>query len=321
MSVKANLCLVFLLAPACASSGTPLPDSPRVIEPAEPAEAPPPPDPPPSNEPVQPLEPLPVAEPPPPQADPKAPADLTAPPTDAAQAPSGLISKVLQAGTGSEHPAAEDTVSVNFSGWMADSGVRFDSSEDRGRPGSFALKKVVRGFSEGLQLMVVGEKRRMWIPGRLAYGDAPRKFGNPYGTLVFDVELLSITHPPAQPQVPSDLNAPPPDTRKTSSGLIYKVLRPGTGKAHPKSRSVVEVHYSGWMLDGKMFDSSVLRGEPASFPLNGVIRGWTEGLQLMVVGEKARFWIPAKLAYGDNPGGSSPSGTLVFDVELLSIKE
>jgi len=311
---------LLLLAAACASSGTPLPDNPRVIEPAEPAEAPPPPDPPPSNEPVQPLEPLPVAEPPPPAADPKAPADLTAPPPDAQPTTSGLVSKVLQAGTGTEHPGPDDTVSVNFTGWMADSGVRFDSSEDRGQPGSFALKKVVRGFSEGLQLMVVGEKRRLWIPGRLAYGDAPRKFGNPYGPLVFDVELLSITHPAAPPEVPPDLKAPPPDARKTSSGLVYKVLRPGKGKVHPKSRSTVEVHYSGWTLDGKMFDSSVLRGEPATFPLNGVIRGWTEGLQLMVEGEKARFWIPSKLAYGDNPGGSSPSGTLVFDVELLSIK-
>jgi FKBP-type peptidyl-prolyl cis-trans isomerase len=90
---------------------------------------------------------------------------------------------------------------------------------------------------------------------------------------------------------------------------------------HPRPRSTVEVHYSGWTLDGKMFDSSVLRGETASFPLNGVIRGWTEGVQLMVAGEKARFWIPAKLAYGDNSSAGTPSGTLVFDIELVSIKE
>lgn len=319
MTAKSPLFLSALLV-ACASSSVPPPEGPKVIEPAEPAEAPPPPDPPPSNEPVQPLEPLPVAEPAPPSPDPKAPADLTAPPSDAQRAESGLVSKVLKPGTGSEHPAPEDTVSINFTGWMADSGVRFDSSEERGQPGTFVLKKTVRGFSEGLQLMVVGEKRRIWIPGRLAYGDAPRKFGNPYGTLVFDIELLSIIKPPEPPQVPPDLKAPPPDARKTSSGLVYKVLRPGTGKTHPKGRSTVEVHYSGWTLDGRMFDSSVLRGEPATFPLNGVIRGWTEGLQLMVEGEKARFWIPAKLAYGDNPGGSSPAGTLVFDVELLSIK-
>jgi FKBP-type peptidyl-prolyl cis-trans isomerase len=198
--------------------------------------------------------------------------------------------------------------------------VKFDGSDERGQSVAFSLPKMVKGFTEGLQLMVIGEKRRLWIPGKLAYGDAPRKFGNPYGTLVFDVELVGIRHPPEPPTVPPDLNAPPASARRTSSGIIYQVLRPGTGSVHPKPRSNVQVHYSGWTLDGKMFDSSVLRGEPASFPLNGVIRGWTEGVQLMVEGEKARFWIPAKLAYGDNPSAGTPSGTLVFDIELLSIK-
>ena len=83
---------------------------------------------------------------------------------------------------------------------------------------------------------------------------------------------------------------------------------------------MVEVHYSGWTTDGKMFDSSVTRGEPATFPLNGVIPGWTEGVQLMVVGEKTRFWIPGNLAYDNSPRPGAPTGTLVFDVELLSIK-
>jgi peptidylprolyl isomerase len=269
---------------------------------------------------VQPLEPLPAAEPAPPARDPQAPADLTAPPADAERGSSGLVSKVLQPGTGSEHPHSDDTVTVNFTGWMADNGVKFDSSDERGQAAVFALPRMVKGFSEGLQLMVVGEKRRLWVPGKLAYGDLPRKFGNPYGTLVFDVELVGIRRPPEPPTVPPDLNAPPPNARKTSSGIIYKVLRPGTGKVHPGQHSVVEVHYSGWTLDGKMFDSSVLRGETASFPLNGVIRGWTEGVQLMVEGEKTRFWIPAKLAYGDNPSAGTPSGTLVFDIELVAIK-
>ena len=79
------------------------------------------------------------------------------------------------------------------------------------------------------------------------------------------------------------------------------------------------MHYTGWTTDGKMFDSSVKRGQPARFPLDGVIKGWTEGLQLMVVGEKRRFWIPGNLAYGENTGGGRPSGMLVFDVELLGI--
>ncbi len=78
------------------------------------------------------------------------------------------------------------------------------------------------------------------------------------------------------------------------------------------------VHYTGWTTDGKMFDSSVVRGQPASFPLNQVIRGWTEGLRLMVEGEKRRLWIPEKLAYGGRAG--APQGMLVFDVELISIQ-
>ncbi|MGE3511762.1 MAG: FKBP-type peptidyl-prolyl cis-trans isomerase [Vicinamibacterales bacterium] len=133
--------------------------------------------------------------------------------------------------------------------------------------------------------------------------------------LVFDVELISFS--PSPTQAPPDVKAAPADAKKTASGLAYKVIRPGTGKVHPRSTSQVTVHYSGWTTDGKLFDSSVLRGQPATFPLNGVIAGWTEGVQLMVEGEKARFWIPEKLAY---EGKSAPYGLLVFDVELLGIK-
>ncbi len=117
---------------------------------------------------------------------------------------------------------------------------------------------------------------------------------------------------------PADVAAPPADAEKTASGLASKVLKKGTGADRPTATSVVSVHYSGWTTDGKMFDSSVKRGRPASFPLNRVIAGWTEGLQLMVVGEKRRLWIPEPLAYGGRPG--RPAGMLVFDVELLEIK-
>src|SRR5690606_17309969 len=102
-----------------------------------------------------------------------------------------------------------------------------------------------------------------------------------------------------------------------SSGLAYKVLKKGSGTEHPTAQSKVKVHYSGWTTDGKMFDSSVTRGRPAEFPLRGVIKGWTEGVQLMVVGEKTRFWIPSELAYDNRPG--KPQGMLVFDIELLEI--
>ena len=116
---------------------------------------------------------------------------------------------------------------------------------------------------------------------------------------------------------PPDVAAPPKDAATTSSGLATKVLSPGTGKVHPGPTDSVTVHYSGWTTDGKMFDSSVSRGEPLTFPLNRVIAGWTEGVQLMVTGEKRRLWIPEKLAYQGRPG--SPMGMLVFDVELIVI--
>jgi FKBP-type peptidyl-prolyl cis-trans isomerase len=124
----------------------------------------------------------------------------------------------------------------------------------------------------------------------------------------------------AQVPAPDDVAAAPPDAVTTASGLAHKVVQAGTGSQHPSATSNVTVHYTGWLTDGSMFDSSVTRGQPATFPLNGVISGWTEGVQLMVVGEKRRFWIPADLAYGENPGGGRPGGTLVFDVELLAIQ-
>ena len=116
---------------------------------------------------------------------------------------------------------------------------------------------------------------------------------------------------------PSDVKAPPKDATKTPSGLAYKVVKPGTGKAHPTATSSVTVNYTGWTTDGKMFDSSVTRGQPATFPLNRVIAGWTEGVQLMVEGEKVRFWVPENLAY---KGQRPPLGMLVFDVELIKIQ-
>jgi peptidylprolyl isomerase len=132
------------------------------------------------------------------------------------------------------------------------------------------------------------------------------------------VELLEII---AAPKAPPDVAAAPKDAKKTESGLAYKVIKKGTGKTHPTATSSVTVHYSGWTTDGKMFDSSVQRGQPATFSLGGVIKGWTEGVQLMVEGEKTRFWIPGKLAYGDKPSRpGAPAGTLVFDIELLQIR-
>ena len=120
------------------------------------------------------------------------------------------------------------------------------------------------------------------------------------------------------PKAPADVASPPSDAEKTASGLASKVLKKGDGGKKPLATDVVTVHYTGWTTDGKAFDSSVSRGRPATFPLNRVIKGWGEGVQLMTIGEERRFWIPEELAYKGRAG--APQGMLVFDVELLEIK-
>jgi FKBP-type peptidyl-prolyl cis-trans isomerase len=238
-----------------------------------------------------------------------APPDVAAAPADAAKTKTGLASKVIKAGTGKTRPARTDLVTVHYTGWTTD-GKMFDSSVARGTPATFPLDRVIAGWTEGVQLMVTGETRRLWIPEALAYQGKR----DPKGMLVFDVELISFVSPPT---TPPDVKAAPSDARKTATGLAYKVIKPGAGTRRPSAGSSVTVHYTGWTTDGKMFDSSVTRGEPATFPLNQVIPGWTEGVQLMVEGETTRFWIPEALAY---KGQSPPFGMLVFDIELIKIQ-
>ena len=238
-----------------------------------------------------------------------APADVAAAPADAQTTDSGLASKVLTPGTGTDHPVPTDLVKVDYTGWTTD-GKMFDSSVARGRPAVLPLGRVIAGWGEGLQLMVVGEKRRFWIPAKLAYEGKPSK---PQGMLVFDVELLDILR---VPPVPPDVAAPPADAQKSRSGLAWKVLKPGIART-PKTTSTVRVHYTGWTTDGKMFDSSLAKGTPSTFELTRVDPGWTEGLQLMTEGESRRFWIPSRQAYDGAAG--KPRGMLVFDITLLEI--
>ena len=234
--------------------------------------------------------------------------DVSSVPADATRTTSGLVTKVLTAGTGKDHPAKDEIVVVNYTGWTAE-GKMFDSSVTRGKPSTLAVDHVLPGLGEGLQLMVAGETRRLWVPAALAFKGQQ---GKPTGPLVFDVTLIDMPT-----RAPADVKTPPPDAKRTVSGLSYKVLEPGTGTRHPGTFDEVTVNYTGWTTDGKRFDSSLIRGQPATFPLDRVIPGWTEGMQLMVEGEKARFWIPENLAY---QGRKAPYGMLVFDVDLIRIR-
>jgi peptidylprolyl isomerase len=239
---------------------------------------------------------------------PPAPADVAAPPADAMKTASGLATKVVKPGTGTNHPGKDDAVTIDYTAWTPD-GKMLDSSVERGKPATLLVKRMLPGMSEGVELMVTGETLMLWIPQSLAYKGQQ---GKPIGTIVFQMTLVDIPT-----RAPADVKTPPADAQRTKSGLVYQVLTPGEGRRHPKSVDEVTVNYTGWTTNGKMFDSSVARGQPSSFRLDKVIPGWTEGLQLMVEGEKVRFWIPEDLAYR---GKQPPFGMLVFDVELIRIQ-
>ncbi len=258
------------------------------------------------------------------QQPPPTPANVAAAPSEAKKTPKGVSYVVLKTGKGGPKPQPSEKVRVDYTGWTTD-GRMFDSSVVKGQPAEFSLGGVIPGWTDGLQVMSVGDKVRMWIPEELAYKGQP---GRPQGMLVFDIELLEIkpvekadphaAKPGGTQPAPSDVAAPPADAKKTDKGVSYKILKPGPGGPKPKPTDKVTVHYAGWTTDGNNFDSSMKSGKPATFGLNGVIAGWTDGLQVMSVGDKARFWIPEELAYKGSPG--RPQGMLVFDIELLEIQ-
>jgi peptidylprolyl isomerase len=238
---------------------------------------------------------------------PAPPADLATPPADAQRAGNGLVTKELAPGTGTVKPAKDSLLRMRYTVWKADGTL----VQHVAPPTTVVLgvPKMIPGWGEAVQQMVVGAKQRAWVPETLTGGKSKQG-------MVFDTELVEIIEPPT---TPFDVAAAPADAMKTKSGLAYKVLRAGTGTVHPRRRDAVAVHYSGWTTNGMMFDSSIMKGQAAEFGLDRVIPGWTEGLQLMVEGEKTRFWIPSRMAYGNQKG--MPQGMLVFDIELVEIKK
>jgi FKBP-type peptidyl-prolyl cis-trans isomerase len=241
---------------------------------------------------------------------PKPPDDVAAAPADAEKSKDGLASKVTQKGTGTARPHANDAVRVNYSIWLTD-GTLLDASKEK--PVWRPVSGQAQGWAEGLQRMVVGEKRTLWVPAALG---PPGRPGAPPSDVTMAIELLEIL---PGPKTPPDVKAPPKDATVEKDGLATKVLTKGTGQVHPTRTNSVTVQYAGWTTDGKMFDSSYSRGEPATFGVGAVIPGWSEAIQLMVEGEKRRIWIPEQLAYKGQPG--RPQGMLVFDVELQKISE
>ena len=243
---------------------------------------------------------------------------------------SGLQYKILEQGPeGGVSPTPTDTIDVHFVGTLID-GKEIDSSRARGAAARFPIDQIVRVFpfwGEGAPLMSVGDKFRFFIPPEQAFGEDGAGPIEPNQALIYDVELVNVINPSINLERAEKFladNAKQDGVKATESGLQYKVLSEGPADgASPNEASVVRVHYKGTLVDGTEFDSSYSRGQPAEFPLSGVISGWTEGLQLMSVGDKFQFYIHPDLAYGANPrpgGAIGPNDALVFDVELLEVK-
>ncbi len=239
-----------------------------------------------------------------------APKPLQAPPANATETASGMSYVVLKAGPDQNRTASGEFIEYRADVWSADGVTRFNSRESGPLIGSIRrLGTEQPALARALLTTPVGETRRWWIqPERLSpgYPDMPAL------THVIDLTVLGEKSPV---QTPSQLT-PPADALRTSSGLAYQVLKKGPGGERPNRGSTVLIDYSGWDGQGRMFDSSVTRGERANFPLAQLIPGWQEGVPLMSRGDSYRFWVPGHLAYDGQLGGDSPRGMLVFDITL-----
>lgn len=223
-----------------------------------------------------------------------------------------------------ENKAGETTngkkVTINYSGFFKE-GRCFDSSVDRGQPlvAEVGKGKLFPGLDEAISLMRNGEKGKFIIPSKLAFGERGSGPIPPNSDLIMDMEVVSVKDIP----VPVKFDTTGITPKVTATGLKYFEVKKSGNEQKPKAGQNVKVHYTGYLLDGKLFDSSVERGEPIEFPLGAgqVIAGWEEGIALMSIGDKYRFVIPSQLGYGEAGRAPviPPSANLIFDVELISV--
>lgn len=249
---------------------------------------------------------------------PATPPDVAAIPPAAKRSVSGLASVVLKPGSGKVSPRDYDGVTYHYSGWSS-TGRMFDSSELRKRAKSGPMYREWPGVAEALATMVVGERKRIWLPRGITRDaktalveDLPML---PEGTLCMELELLAIVPGKPLPPAPLDVGGAPTDALTTAGGVRYRVLKPGTGTVHPGATDLVEVEYTGWTADGRPFDSTVILGKPIKLMVSRALPGWTEAIQTMVAGQTSRFWIAEALAFKGEPG--TPRGTVVFDLTLV----
>ncbi len=256
---------------------------------------------------------------------------------------SGLYFTETTAGNGKK-PVEGDWVKVNFAISLLDQ-VPIYSSFER-EPSSFEYGKIFenQGVSEAISMMSEGGRASLIVPSSLAFGAAGRgDIIPPYSTLLYDVQIVKIQSKEEhqaelekakqarlmkeeknkiESQRFLEQNSKKEGVTSLPSGLQYKVIKMGSGEK-PGPTDMVTVHYHGTLINGTVFDSSIERGEPATFRVNGVIRGWTEALQLMPTGSKWTLYIPSDLAYKNQQRGQfiEPNMALIFDVELLSVSK
>jgi peptidylprolyl isomerase len=245
---------------------------------------------------------------------------------------SGVKYRDIKEGSGDPCPEGAK-VKINYAGWLID-GTVFDSTKDRGsKPAEFELTGLIRGWQVGIPGMKPGGIRKLVIYPTKGYGNQAKGKIPPNSTLIFEVELVSVTQ--ESPVIPgtgylsgtgkrmsdgSDGGTDDPGLKDIGEGLKIRDLKEGTGDPVPKGASVT-VHYTGWLTDGTEFDSSKKRGQPATFSLNGVVRGWGNGIPGMKPGGIRKLVIPSELGYGrsGSPPTIPPNATLIFEVELIKV--
>ncbi len=242
-------------------------------------------------------------------------------PKDTVTTASGIKYAIIKANKSGES-AVGKKVTVNYTGFLKD-GKMFDSSLDRNQPlvVDIGKGKLFPGLDEAISLMHNGEKGRFIIPSKLAFGERGGGPVPPDSDIIMDLEVIDVKEIP----VPVKYDTTGITPKVTASGLKYFEIKLSGNSKKPEAGQQVKVHYSGYLMDGKMFDSSVERGQPIEFPLGSgqVIAGWEEGIALMHVGDQFRLIIPYHLAYGDagRPPVIPEKADLIFDVELVDVSD